>query len=436
MKKVLIIVYYWTPSGGAGVQRWVKFVKYLRDFGWEPIIYTPKENEIPVEDHSFDKDIPEDITILQTKIWEPYNLYKKFIRAEKNEKLNTGGFISTKKKEGVTNKISTFIRGNFFIPDARKFWIKPSVKFLTSFLKHNSIDLIISSGPPHSMHLIALNLKKHTNIPWIADFRDPWTKIYMYKDLMLTHFADNTHKRLERKVLKNANYVTTVSHVIAQELKELGAIKTAVVHNGYDEDDFKNLEVQKMSDKFSIVHTGAISKSKNQTMLWNILGELKTEYYNFNNDLEIILAGQLDFTCKEDIKRNNLEENTIFYDYLPHDQVIELQKKSSVLLLMISNTLAARGALTGKIFEYLAAERPIIAIAPTDGEIAALLKKTNAGVVVDFDDAPRLKTMLIEYYHQFKNHSLKINQPSHQKFTRKNLTAKMVEIMNLCIKSK
>ncbi|MBE9481851.1 MAG: glycosyl transferase family 1, partial [Bacteroidetes bacterium] len=174
MKKVLIITYYWPPSGGAGVQRWLKFVKYLREFGWEPIVYTPENPEAPDIDNSLEKDIPDNLTVIKRKIWEPYTAYKKFIGQEKEQKINAG-FLSENKKPKLSENISVWIRGNFFIPDARKFWIKPSVKFLTNYLKNNPVDAMISSGPPHSMHMIALGLKQRLGIPWLADFRDPWT---------------------------------------------------------------------------------------------------------------------------------------------------------------------------------------------------------------------------------------------------------------------
>ena len=210
MKKVLIITYYWPPSGGAGVQRWLKFVKYLRGFGWEPIVYTPENPEAPATDESLLKDIPDNLTVLRTRIWEPYSLYKNFIGQKKGETINAG-FLSEKKKPGIAEKISVWIRGNWFIPDARKFWIKPSIIFLSQYLKNNPVHAVVSTGPPHSMHLIALGLKKQLHLPWLADFRDPWTNIDFYDKLMLTKFSNEKHKRMELEVLKNADKVVVVS---------------------------------------------------------------------------------------------------------------------------------------------------------------------------------------------------------------------------------
>ena len=197
MKKVLIITYYWPPSGGAGVQRWLKFVKYLREFGWEPIVYTAENPEVPVIDETLTKDIPEGITVLRTKVWEPYQIYKRLSGRKQSDRIQTA-FLSEKKKPGTIENLSIWIRGNFFIPDARRFWIKPSVKYLSRYLNDNPVDLIISTGPPHSMHLIAMHLKGKTQIPWLADFRDPWTNIDFYHQLKLSRSADQTQATGEK----------------------------------------------------------------------------------------------------------------------------------------------------------------------------------------------------------------------------------------------
>ncbi|MFI5134679.1 MAG: hypothetical protein ACHQD9_02380, partial [Chitinophagales bacterium] len=188
MKKVLILTYYWPPSGGAGVQRWLKMVKYLPQFGWQPIVYTAKDAEYPIHDPSLEKDVPKEAEVIRQKIWEPYDLYKKFIGQKKEEKVYSG-FLSEKKKPGFAQRASVWIRGNLFIPDARCFWIKPSRKFLISYLKKNPVDAMVSTGPPHTTHMIALGIKKKLNIPWIVDFRDPWTQIDFYNQLHLTRWA-------------------------------------------------------------------------------------------------------------------------------------------------------------------------------------------------------------------------------------------------------
>ena len=230
MKKVLIISYYWPPSGGAGVQRWLKFVKYLPQFGIQPHVYTPSNPEAPAQDESLQKDIPSEAVIVQQPIFEPYSFYKKFTGKKGN--INAG-FLSEDKdsRQKFTEKMSIWVRGNLFIPDARVMWVKPSIKFLTKYIKENEIEVVISSGPPHSMHLIAMELKRKLNIKWIADFRDPWTNIDFYKDLMLTNWADKKHHRLEKEVLQKADEIITIGKTIASELEIIRGKKVHVITN-------------------------------------------------------------------------------------------------------------------------------------------------------------------------------------------------------------
>jgi hypothetical protein len=244
MNKVLILTYYWPPSGGAGVQRWLKFVKYMRYFNWEPIVYTAENGEMPVIDESLEKDIPENITVLKTPIWEPYTVYKRFIGRKKEDKINAS-FLNETKKAGFTEKISVWIRGNFFIPDARKFWIKPSIRYLNAYITKNNIKYVISSGPPHTMHMIALGLKKkHPDVKWISDFRDPWTNIDFYEKLMLSKWADRKHHQQELSILKTADIVLSVGEAMSNEFRNLylnaggtDDSKFKVLTNGYDEED-------------------------------------------------------------------------------------------------------------------------------------------------------------------------------------------------------
>ena len=261
MKKVLVITYYWPPSGGAGVQRWLKFVKYLNEFGWEPIIYTPENPEVPAIDNSLIKDVPEGLLVLKTKVWEPYSAYKRFVGRKKNDSIKAG-FLSEKKNPSFTEKIAVYVRGNYFIPDARKYWIKPSIKYLLEYLKDNPVDVMVSTGPPHSMHMIALGIKEKLNIPWLADFRDPWTNIDFYDKLMLSSSADKKHKRMEQQVLKTADQLVTVSWNWAKDFEDLGAGKTEVITNGFDPEDFENNK-ENSSEKFEIIHIGSMNKDRN-----------------------------------------------------------------------------------------------------------------------------------------------------------------------------
>lgn len=428
MKKVLIITYYWIPSGGAGVQRWIKFTKYLRDFGWEPIIYTPENPEYPSEDYSFEKDIPDNVQILKKRIWEPYNIYRNLF-GKKGEKINAG-FISENKKKSWKEKLSVWIRGNFLIPDPRRFWIKPSVKFLEKFIGENQVDAIISTGPPHSMHLIGRRIKKaFPSIPWIVDFRDPWTKIDFYRELHLTLPADKRHQHLEKKVIQSADCVIVVSQGMLEDYRRLNPKRIELLTNGFDEDDLPKNQVHLDKD-YTLSHIGTLNEARNPSELWKVLRKICQSDEQFDKQLKIQLIGKTDYSVLEDIQNNGLEKNLIKIDYLSHNEAIAKQLSSQVLLLLINKTENAKGILTGKFFEYLAAQRPILAVGPADGDVAKILDETKAGFIADFEDEETLQKIILNYYLQFQKGNLQLSNRSIEKYSRKNLTCRLVEILD------
>ena len=407
----------------------------MREFGWEPVVYTPSNPENPVEDNSLFKDIPANIEVIKTPIWEPYDLYKKFVGRKKEEKINTG-FLSEKKKSVLTEKISVWMRGNFFIPDARKYWIKPSVIFLSKYLSENKIDFIASTGPPHSMHLIALGLKRKFNIPWLADFRDPWTNIDYYKDLMLSKASDKKHHLLEKEVLQNADLVVSVGKTMNDEFEnsrlwpDNGKMKKFhVITNGYDDDDVikENITLDK---KFSIAHIGTLVKSRNPELLWKALADLVKSNNNFESDLEIKLVGKVDASVMELIEKYELKKYLNKIEYLNHDTVVKIQNQSQLLLLVLNNTINAKGILTGKFFEYLAAKRPILCIGPVDGDVANIINETNAGTVIDFEDYEGIKNELLKLYNQYLKSNLNSEIKNIEKYSRRNLTKELSGLLN------
>lgn len=422
--KVLIITYYWPPSGGAGVQRWLKFVKYLRQYGWEPIIYTPLNPEYPAIDSTLAQEIPEDILVIKTPIWEPYKFYKKLTGIASDEKVNASGFISESKRPGKLQMISMWLRGNFFIPDARKFWIKPSIKYLNKWLSANHVDAMVSTGPPHSMHLIALELRKRSGIPWLADFRDPWTNIDFYQDLQLTQRADRKHHRQELSVLKAADDVVVISKSMKADFKEILSRQYTVITNGYDESDTIDVKVTTDS-KFSIAHIGSMAKSRNPENLWIALNKLSETIHGFSEDLVIKLVGSVDYSVIMMLQKYNLIDKLQKIDYLPHDKVIEIQKQSRVLLLLINDTPNAKVILPGKFFEYMASGRPILCIGPMDGDAAQIIDETHSGLVADINDQADIIHKLKQLYSNYKENKDDILISNISQFSREQLSKTM-----------
>ncbi len=434
MRKVLIITYYWPPSGGAGVQRWLKFVKYLRNFGWEPVIYTPSNPEFPVIDNTLAKDIPAGIEVIMTPILEPYAFYKKITGKKSNAQINSG-ILNEIRMPGLLERLSVWIRGNLFIPDARKFWINPSVRFLTQYLTENQVDAIVSTGPPHSMHLIALHLKKRLNIPWLADFRDPWTDIDYYKEMKISAFADKKHKKLELKTIMSCDAMVVVSRAMKVNYERMGGNNVHLITNGFDQDDMDIKDVVP-DTKFSVSHMGSLPPALNLNGLWQVLSELSDTLPSFRNDLEIKLVGKVDQSIIDDISAFNLSDLLTRVDYVDHDKVALLMKQTAVLLLVINkDSPNAKGILTGKFFEYLASGRPILAIGPADGDLAGILKETQAGFISEYDDLEGIKKIVLMLYAKYLDNDLTNSPKGIGKYSRKNLTSTLAEVLNKMIEA-
>lgn len=431
MKKVLIITYYWIPSGGSGVQRWVKFVKYLRDFGWEPVVYAPENADYPVVDDSFNADVPTDLTVIRQPIWEPYTLYRKF--TGKKDKSIQAGFVTNNKHKNWKDDLSVWLRGNLFIPDPRVCWVSPSVRFLKNYLKTNPVDAIVTTGPPHSVHLIGRRLKKaFPALPWIADFRDPWTSIFYYKDLKLGLLANYQHHQLEKKTIAEADLVLVVSDHMQQAFNQYKHQQIAVVTNGFDDADFSAGTVLP-DERFVITHTGLLTEKQNPLVLWKVLQEIAAEREDFRQDLLIRLIGSVDGAVIKAIQASNLGESLEQSHYVPHQEAIQLQRKSQLLLLCLVQNPETKSIVTGKLFEYLQAGRPVIAIGYTDGDAAAILKQTGAGEVYDFEDEVSLKEKILTYYQQYKSGKLSVQTDSAAiaRYSRRKLTEQLAKLLNM-----
>ncbi len=428
-RKVLIITYYWPPSGGAGVQRWLKFSKYLRNYDWEPVIFTPENPEAPAIDNSLEKDIPVGTTIIKLPIIEPYSAYKRFVGMKPGEKVNAG-FLQEKEKPGFAEGVAVWLRGNFFIPDARRFWIRPSVKFLSAYLKENPVDAIVSTGPPHSMHLIAMQIHKKLNIPWLADFRDPWTGIDFYHQLKLTSFADRLHHKLEKKVLASATAVTVISRDMVNEFNGIVNREYNLVTNGYDEQDISPLPQNQLDAKFTLSHIGSLNATRNPAGLWKVLAEMVKTKPEFAKALEIKLVGKVDIGVLKSLEANDLTAYLTRIEYMPHQEVMHEIQKSQVLLLLINNTPNAKGILTGKIFEYLGSGRPILSIGPENGDASLLLRECEAGKTADYSNQESMRQILADYFLRFSEQRLVSNTENRLKYSRKVLTAEIVNILN------
>ncbi len=426
-KKVLIICYYWPPAGGSGVQRHLKFVKYLRDFGWEPVVYTVKNGEYPEVDASLIQEVPRGVQVIRRSILEPYTFYKLVKGGKKKDKITPNFF--TQKNEGFFQQLAIFIRSNFFIPDARIWWIRPSISFLVNYLQDHPVDAMISTGPPHSLHLIAQGVKHSVGTPWLADFRDPWTNIDYFDKLKLLPFAEQKHKRLEKEVLQQSDRVVTVSPTWAKELAKLGDRPVEVITNGYDESDFGSQSMQ-LDNQFTIVHPGMFSKARNHEAFWQAVSELVQENPYFAKDLSIRFYGITDPSVLESAQKYGLSSYVSVGNYVPHEKIVQIMASAWVLLLSVHDSPNLQGFVPGKLFEYLASRRPIFCIGPETGDSAAIIQETKAGLVASFQDKNKMKINLMVFYSDFINGRHEDGGRQIERYSRKALTGKLASLLD------
>ncbi len=396
MKRVLVIAYYWPPSGGSGVQRWVKFVKYLPAEGWEPVVFAPLQADYPSLDPSFEAEVPASVEVLRGPIWEPYAAYRKLTGAKSTEVTE----ISSGRKS-FKQRLSLWIRANVFVPDPRVGWVRPSVKRLRKYLKENPVDVIITTGPPHSVHLIGQKLHHTTGIPWIPDFRDPWSRMYYLKYLPMTGCTWRKLRAQEQAVLDQSTTVLTCTPLVQEEFAAQTATPVACITNGFDQEDFTG-PAPEPDGHFNLSHTGLFAADGNPLALWKVLGEMAAADPQFRTAFRLRLAGKVDREVLETIRAQGLIDNVISLGYCDHARAVAEQRSATVLLLPLRKDPQYRPILPGKLFEYLAARRPVLGIGQTDGAMARVLSSTGAGVTLDWADEEGLRTFLADAWRQFR----------------------------------
>ncbi len=430
MKKILIITYYWPPSGGAGVQRWVKFVKYLTLMDVKPLVLTvhPDFATYPQTDPTIEKDIPEGVQVFYAKSFELYSLYKK---VSSNKEVPYGGFANTK-NNNLKEKVIRFIRGNFFIPDPRRGWNRYALAKAKEIIRDHQIDTLITTSPPHSTQLIGLKLKKQLNINWIADLRDPWTDIYYFREMYPTLPVIKIHQKLERDVLSGADTVITVS----DDLKRLFSKKIGrtgnnieVIPNGFDADDFRQVKKLLHPGIFYITYTGTVSTAYNMNGFIQALTLLPGEV---RSALRIRFVGSVPSETTENFKKAGLSDLLELTGFVSHEKAVEYMCSSDLLLLVIPEVINNEGILTGKLFEYLATRNPILFIGPEHGDAARIIRKTKSGQVCSYNDHLEIAEWIKQIYAgKSSKDTPQDNHLEYLKYSRENLTRKLLEVLKI-----
>jgi glycosyltransferase involved in cell wall biosynthesis len=426
-KKVLVITYYWPPSGGSGVQRWLKFVKYLPQYDYTPYVFTPENPAFDVKDPSLERDVPEEAEVIRFPIWEPYHA---FIFLSGGKKKATPTQLVATKKQSLFQKAATWIRGNLIIPDPRVFWVRPSVRFLQDFIEANGIKTIVTTGPPHSVHLIGLKLKqKNKSLRWIADFRDPWSEWGLLDSLRVGSLARSRHRALEQKVLRNASVITTITPFYVRRFEKLSGRHVNLLTNGFDEDDFKDLTVVR-PPKFVIRHVGIVNEKCDPRPFTTALKNIVRSNPELKSEIVGEFVGEVHAHFRNLVEQDSdLNQIVTFTPPVPHKQLVGLYGNAAMFLLVLNGYKDAEGYLPGKLFEYLATGLPVLGVGPPEGDAAKLMSESGVGEMVDAPGA--IERILLAEFNTWKQSATPVRKGSAFKgYSRRSITAKLVEVLD------
>ena len=424
MKRVLVIAYYWPPSGGSGVQRWVKFVKYLPSSGWEPVVFAPENADYPSLDPSLQAEVPPQVEVLRGRIWEPYAAYRKLTGAKSTQVTEISSGRKTWKQ-----RLSLWIRGNLFVPDPRVGWVRPSVKTLRAYLAQHPVDVMVTTGPPHSVHLIGLQLHRATGIPWIPDFRDPWSRMYYLKYLPMTGCTWRKLRAQEQTVLDSCNTVLVCTPLVQEEFQAQTTTPVACITNGFDEEDFAG-PAPVPDGFFNLTHTGLFAADGNPLLLWKVLGQMAAEVTGFRQALRLRLVGKVDAEVLQAIAAEGLADNVVAPGPCNHAAAVREQRSASVLLLPLRQDPQYRPILPGKLFEYLAARRPILGIGQEDGAMARVIDSASAGITAGWDNAGAVRQFLEASWRQHLAGGVPATTGDIAPYTRRAITHELAGLLD------
>lgn len=428
--KVLLITYYWPPASGPGVQRWLKFAKFLPDLGWEPIIITPKNGSYPNTDDTLLNDIPSNLRVITTPTLEPFAWYNRLTGQQKQGNSSPVGMMGLKQTRNPIKRLAKYIRANWFIPDARKGWVPYVVRAAKSIIEKEKIAAIITTGPPHSTHLAGLQIMKSTGCKWIADFRDPWVDIYYNAFLPRTNATQKKDKALQDEVLKQADLVLTVGDGLAEKLGQT-AKQTATIYNGYDRADFQKEPDNTDLTHFSLHYIGNLKANQNPQALWDVIAKLRMQNAAFREAFQLTFTGNIDPMIAKAVDDAGIGECTVTQPFVPHQEAVRQMQQANLLLFIIPQTPGNQVILTGKLFEYLASRTPLLAIGPTAGNAAQLLSTCNRLPMLDYTDKPGIEQQIMDAFVAFQSGQLnKHKGMEHEQFSRESLTHELANWLN------
>ncbi len=428
-RKILVITYYWPPSGGPGALRLVKWVKYLSRCGWQPVVLTVDQGEFPYLDTDLAAECPASVPVFRVRAPKLFNIYKRLTGRKPDEPLPVG--LLTYRGKNIIEKLSVLIRTNLFIPDARRGWIRPAVRKARSIIRRENIGFVLISSPPHSSQLIGIRLKRWADVFWIADLRDPWTRIRYYESVYRSLFTRVLDAGMERNVLKRADVVTTVSRALADQFDAIGQGQSniQVLLNGYDPDDFNEPGHPDLV-KFRIVHTGNLLENQNPLVLWQALGDWIHEKPPGELQIEIRLTGRVHPAVISSLKHYGLSDFLVQQGFMPHVRVLDEMKKAALLFVCIPDIPGNRGIVTGKLLEYTGSGRPILVIGPGNGDAAGIADSMSNGQSVGYQDLANCRKFIESLYDSWNKKTLPVSaQAERLPYSRKTAVKQLVKML-------
>jgi glycosyltransferase involved in cell wall biosynthesis len=437
MKKVLMVAYYFPPSGGPGVQRVLKFVKYLPEFGWHPVVLTVENGDFPARDESLLAEVPATSTVYRTRIIEPYRFYRTLTGKPADAPVDVENIPAQGARRSPAEKLAGFIRSTLFIPDARIGWYLYAVRRGMEIIRREKIDALYSSSPPYTCALIARSLHLRSGLPWIAGFRDPWT------DFLTTpkrwFFPRMIDRRLEESVFADATMIEAAwSGIIADFRKkypEADFSKCVHLPNGFDPADYPKIKKSNVGP-FTVVYTGSMYGKRNPQAFLKAVEELVREKKVDTRKIRLRFIGRFGSEVRAMFASSSIRSSIEVVDYLPHAESIQELLQAGALLLVVDEAKESEEIVPGKVFEYVGAQRPIIALAP-EGAVAQLLRETNAGVVARHQDIPAIKRAFLECYRNFLYHrkNFRPNRAAMKQYERKEITRRLAQLLDSAARS-
>ena len=436
LKKVLVITYYFPPSGGPGVQRVLKFVKYLPQFGWEPVVLTVENGDFPARDESLLDEIPRDIKVYRTRIFEPYRLYRKITRKPADAPTDVENIPKGDRKQPLAERLAGFIRSTFFIPDARVGWLPYAFPKALGIVRREQINAVYSSSPPYTAAVIAGLVHRRMRIPWIAGFRDPWIGFISSPERWW--LPGRIDRALEHMVYKNANRIEAAWRGIIldfqQKYPSIDSLRCVHLPNGYDSEDYPAIKPLR-NDRFTVVYTGSMYGRRNPQTFLHAVEELVADGKVDLSSIRLRFIGRFGAEVRAMLTETPLRDVIEIVAYQPHSESIRQIVHADALLLVVDESKESAEIVPGKVFEYLGARRPIIALTQ-EGAVAGIIRETNSGFVAANHDIPAIKRAFVECYGNFLYHKneWQLNDEAVRKYERKEITRRLAELLD-CLQS-